>query len=128
MGSICVIVEAPCLDDFPSLAEGCEDMLVEALIAKFTVEALDERVLCRLARRDVVQANAAQRNITRLVSSVPLSITMVAGRPRISPSNCKTRTTRSPESDVSTSIVSDSCVKSSTIVSALIRRPEASVS
>jgi hypothetical protein len=68
--------------------------------------------------------SAAQRNITRLVNSVPLSITSVFGEPRISPSMSRTRVTRAPESDVSTSIESDSCVKSSTIVSARIRRPE----
>ncbi len=49
-----IVVVTPCLDRFARLGEREEDVLVEALVAKFAVEAFDEGVLHRLARLDVV--------------------------------------------------------------------------
>ena len=54
-----VVVDPPCLDDLARLLEAGEEMLVEALIAQAPVEALDEAVLHRLARRDVVPFDMA---------------------------------------------------------------------
>ena len=56
-----VVVVPPRLDDFPRLRQGGEHVLVEALVAQPAVEALDERVLHRLARLDVMPADAVGR-------------------------------------------------------------------
>ena len=49
-----IVVEPPALDDGAGLGEAGEDLLVQALVAEPAVEALDEAVLLRLARGDVV--------------------------------------------------------------------------
>jgi len=54
MRSQVIVVVTPCLDGFARLGEGEEDVLVEAFVAEFAVEALDEGVLHGLARLDVV--------------------------------------------------------------------------
>ena len=59
MGSRQIVVQAPLFDDLPRVAEAAEPVLVEALVAQAAVEALDEGVLHRLARRDEAQAYAA---------------------------------------------------------------------
>ena len=48
-----VIVPPPALDDDPCFGEGVEDFSVEQLVAQTGVEALDEALLPRAARRDV---------------------------------------------------------------------------
>lgn len=53
-----VVVYPPGFDDAPGVTETVEEMLVQALVAQPAVEALDEGVLCRLSRRDVVPLNA----------------------------------------------------------------------
>ena len=47
-----LVVEPPAVDDDASLGEAGEDLLVEAFVAQPAVEALDEAILLRLARRD----------------------------------------------------------------------------
>ena len=62
--------------------EGGEQMLVEALVAQPAVEALDEAILRRLARCDVVPFHATcccQARMAFEVSSVPLSLTIMQG-------------------------------------------------
>ena len=54
MRSQVIVVVTPCLDRFARLGEREGDVLVEAFVAQATVEALDEGVLHRLARLDVV--------------------------------------------------------------------------
>ena len=49
-----IIVVPPRGDDLASFPETQEDVLIEALIAKFAVEALDESVVHRFAGLDVV--------------------------------------------------------------------------
>src|SRR5208283_4661389 len=49
-----IVVVTPCLDGFARLGEREEDVLVEAFVAQAAIEALDEGVLQRLARLDVV--------------------------------------------------------------------------
>ena len=61
MWSILVVVESPGFDDAASLGESREDVIVQALVAKLRVEALDERILRRLVRRDVMQFYANSR-------------------------------------------------------------------
>jgi len=61
MWSILVVVESPGFDDAASLGESREDVIVQALVAKLRVEALDERILRRLVRRDVMQFYASSR-------------------------------------------------------------------
>ena len=48
-----VVVPPPALDDDPCFGEGVEDFSVEQLVAQPGVEALDEAILPRAARRDV---------------------------------------------------------------------------
>ena len=54
MGSDGVVVDPPSFNDAPRLRKRDEDVLVQAFVAQPAVEALDEDVLHRLARRDVV--------------------------------------------------------------------------
>jgi hypothetical protein len=53
-----VIVDAPSLDDSPSLGERGEDVFVEAFVAQPAVERFDEAALGRLAGRNVVTFDA----------------------------------------------------------------------
>jgi hypothetical protein len=50
-----IVVEPPPLEQAAGVAEVLEDLLVEQLVAQPADEALDESVLLRLARGDVVQ-------------------------------------------------------------------------
>ena len=50
-----VVVDSPPLDDFASFGDRREHVVVKAFIPELPVEALDESVLRRLARCDVVQ-------------------------------------------------------------------------
>jgi hypothetical protein len=54
-----VVVASPGLDEEPGLSERGEDFLVQTLVAEPSVEALDESVLLRFARRDVMPFEAA---------------------------------------------------------------------
>ena len=53
-----VVVLTPVLDEPPRLAEAGEDLLVQELVAQPADEALGERVLLGLARRDVMPGDA----------------------------------------------------------------------
>jgi hypothetical protein len=53
-----VIVDAPSLDDSPTLGERGEDVFVEAFVAQPAVERFDEAALGRLAGRNVVPFDA----------------------------------------------------------------------
>ncbi|AFW01373.1 hypothetical protein B932_1804 [Gluconobacter oxydans H24] len=46
-----VVVGSPGVDDRPNVGDVTEQMFVEAFVTEPTVEALDEPVLLRLARR-----------------------------------------------------------------------------
>ena len=56
--SECVVVDPPFFDDTSGLWQAGEEVLVEALVAQSAIEALDEAVLGRLARCDVVPFHA----------------------------------------------------------------------
>jgi hypothetical protein len=60
------------------------------------------------------------------VSSVPLSLTIIFGAPRMAIRSPSSRTTRLPEIDVSTTAARHSRVTSSTMLSTRNRRPVAS--
>lgn len=53
-----IVIDAPALDDGAGLGQGGENLLVQAFITEPAVEAFDEAVLLRLARRDVVPGHA----------------------------------------------------------------------
>ena len=57
--SVGVVVDPPFFDDLARLLEVGEQMFVEALVAQSAVEALDEAILHRFARRDVVPFDTA---------------------------------------------------------------------
>jgi|SRR5579875_408306 len=59
MWSIGVVVHPPRLDDFSSFGERREVVLVEAFVAELAVETLDEGILSRFSRDDMMQPNAA---------------------------------------------------------------------
>jgi hypothetical protein len=54
-----VVVNAPSFDQRGRVSQIQEPVLVQTLVTKLPVEALDERVLDRPARFDELQANAA---------------------------------------------------------------------
>ena len=54
-----IVIEPPGFNDRPCHRQATEHVLVEALVAEAPVEALDESVLDRLTRRDVVPSDAA---------------------------------------------------------------------
>ena len=83
-----VVVDAPRLDDPPDLGEGGEDALVQALVAQLAVEAFDEGVLHRLARRDVVSLDAlpgrpAQHGLAIAVTHSRSRIILSPGRQKV---------------------------------------------
>ena len=55
-----IVIEPPGFNDPPCHRQTTEHVLVEALVAEAPVEALDESVLDRLARRDVVLSRDAR--------------------------------------------------------------------
>lgn len=59
MWSVRVVVDPPFFDDAPSFGVVAEQMLIKALVAEAAIEAFDETVLLRLARRDIVPGDAA---------------------------------------------------------------------
>src|SRR6266850_1300233 len=73
-------------------------------------------------------AACAHASSALLVNSGPLSITIRSGSPRCSLSRSRTRTTRSPPSEVSTSIATHSRLKSSMMLRVRKTRPSASAS
>src|SRR5882672_2346227 len=117
MGPTSIIVETPRFDDPARHRQAAEDMFVEAFVPEASVEAFDEGVLDRFARRDVVPSDTAlfcQRKMACEVSSVPLSLTTLSGFLRAATIASSSRATRRPESDVSTTSARHSRVKSST--------------
>jgi hypothetical protein len=52
--SVGVVVDPPFFDDLARLLDVGEQVFVEAFVAQAAVEALDEAILHRFARRDVV--------------------------------------------------------------------------
>ena len=58
MRSECVVVDPPFFDDPSGLWQAGKEVLIEALVAQPAIEALDEAVLGRLARCDVVPFHA----------------------------------------------------------------------
>lgn len=59
VGSVVVVVVAPCRDQMSGVAHGGEQVLVQAFIPQAAVEALHEAVLHRVAGRDVVPFDCA---------------------------------------------------------------------
>src|SRR5260370_18476626 len=120
----------PRLDRLARIGEREEQMVVEALVAKFAVERFDEGILHRLTGFDVVplESPVAQRSTAPLVSSVPLSLTTIRGKARSAARRSSSRTTRTPPSEVSTTVARHSRLKSSTTHRMRKRRPSLSVS
>ena len=59
MWAVVIVVVAPCRNQMAGMAQGWEQVLVQALIPQSSVEALHEAVLHRLTRRDVVPFDLA---------------------------------------------------------------------
>ena len=59
MWAVVIVVVAPCRNQFLSLAQVREQVLVEAFVPQASVEALDEAVLHRLAGSDVMPIDLA---------------------------------------------------------------------
>lgn len=55
--SVLVVVAPPCFDDGACFGKVAEEVFVQAFVAKPAVEGLDEGVLHRLARRNVMPFN-----------------------------------------------------------------------
>ncbi len=126
-----VVVVFPDRQRLAGMGERGEQGLVQQFVAEAAVEALDEGILLRLARRDVVpfdRCSCDQRRIAMLVSSVPLSETHMAGRPRAAMRASSSRTTRSPAARCRRTSARHSRVKSSTIAKMRNRRPSVKTS
>lgn len=110
------------------MTDAHEQRLIEQFVAHPTIEALDEGVLGRLARRGechAIPACSHQASTALDVSSVPLSLTIMPGLPRQAISLESSRTTRLPEIEVSGTAARHSRVTSSTMLSTRNRRPVA---
>ena len=59
VGSLGVVVDPPELEGVPGCWQALEQVLVQAFVAQPADQALDQAVLHRLARRDIVPGNAA---------------------------------------------------------------------
>ena len=59
VGSLGVVVDPPELERVPGCWQALEQVLVQAFVAQPADQALDQAVLHRLARRDIVPGNAA---------------------------------------------------------------------
>ena len=59
MRAVVIVVVAPCGNQMAGMAQGREQVLVEAFVPEPSVEALDEAVLHRFTRRDVVPFHLA---------------------------------------------------------------------
>jgi hypothetical protein len=59
MGAFCVLVLAPGREHGAGVIQGCKQRLVQELVPQAAVEALDEGVLGRLARRDGMPVDLA---------------------------------------------------------------------
>jgi len=87
------------------MGETVEHFFVQALVALFPVERLNEAVLLRFASRDIVPGDAGLllpfQDVAREVSSVPLSETIVFGLPQSRMQRSSSWTTRAPDREVS---------------------------
>ena len=59
MRAVVVVVVAPCRNQMAGMAQGWEQVFVQALIPQSSVEAFDQAVLHRFSRRDVVPFHLA---------------------------------------------------------------------
>jgi len=122
----------PLFDHSPGVGEAREPVLVETIFAKGPAEAFDKAVLGRFAGFDEPQGDApsirAGVSDLRLTNWAPLSTMIVQSRPRDAASCCRTVRTQSAGNDASTAMAGTFRVQSSTILTHLNRRPEASVS
>ena len=105
-----VVVDPPRFDLPPRIGQVLEPVRIQALIPKASVETLDVAVLYRLAGLDVDQRYAAllgprdeapAREFRTVVEPKP------SGFPRSAMIRSKTRVTRMPDSEVSTSMAGD---------------------
>ena len=102
-----VLVELPRRDDAFRGGQQREGVLVQAFVAQATIGRSDEAVLRRLAGRDVVPLDAGvlapgQDPTTGQFGA--LSLTIISGLPQRSTIAASSRTTRLPDSDVSTTL------------------------
>ena len=81
MRSCLVVVLPPRLDRRLGVAQADEVSLVEALVTKFTVEALDESVLYRLARLDEGERDTVA--MSSEIEGLPLELRTVVADDRL---------------------------------------------
>ena len=100
-----VVIHAPRFNHRLRLRDADKPMLIEALVPKLPVEALDVRVFDRLAgpneaELDPVRVRPRFECPARKLG--PLSTTIVRGKPEVTWSRSRTRTTRAPGNERST--------------------------
>lgn len=121
-----IVIGAPGRHGCPDVSKRWEQGLIEQFVPQSAVEALDEGILDRLARSNVVPVvpiRSAKPRMALDVNSVPLSLTIILGRPRVAISVSSSLATRRPDSEVSATKVRHSRVQLSTTVSTRKRRP-----
>jgi hypothetical protein len=123
-----VVILPPGFDQLPGFGEPEEKMFIEALVAKFAVEALDESVLHRLAGLDVAPGDPlggpAQHRIAGQFGAVIADDGV--RQPRWFTTSSNSRTMRPPPSEVSTAAARHLRLKSSSTHRPWKRRPSAS--
>ncbi len=132
MRALLVVLIDPPLRDLPNILQALEQVCVKNLVPVGLVEPLDECVLIRLAGLNVPQFHSVllapvNEHLAQKLGG-PLSQRIVWGRPRQYFKRSNTCTTRSPGSDVSTSMSNISLTPSSSTFSVLKRLPLYSVS
>ena len=135
MWALRVVIIYPGRDQIAGMGEVAKRGLVKKLVPHATVETLDESILHGLSWRDVMPFDPVLGAPFRCadlrfrmafeVSSVPLSETIMPGRPRRSISAASSRATRLPDIEVSGIAARHSRVTSSTMLSTRNRRPQA---
>lgn len=118
--SECVLVGPPFHDDHSGVRQAGEEVLVQTFIAQSAIEALDEAILGRLDRCDVIPFHAlpsCQARMARKVNAVSLSLTTMRGALRFSTILSSSRATGTPDSELSSTTARLSRLNSSTIVS-----------
>ena len=107
MWSQVIVIVTPCLDGLARLGEGEEDVLVEAFVPQPAVGRFDESVLHRLAGFDVVPLQSAG-GPTQHCAAGELGPVVANHHPWQCALSCwrrsSSRTTRTPPSEVSTTV------------------------
>ena len=131
MRPVLIVVLLPSRDYCSGVRQCREEPFVKAFVPKAAVEAFDKSILCRLARRDIVPADAGLLSPFEYRYRGQLGAVVGddrGGRPRRPIMTSNSRATRTPDREVSATSPRHSRVKSSTTARTRNRRPSVNAS